>query len=236
MEQITPGCLWSGIRNGPGQLEQRNQSSSATIDDGRAGTAVLKQQRQRIMQAKQILTTGEIAKYCGVNFRTVIRWIERGRLRAYQLPGRGDNRVTVEDFIDFLKENHMPIPDDFAQRERRVLIVESDPTLARQVESTLQQSGYMTSIAADGFAAGSMLGTFRPSVMLLDLRIPGLSADDVVTFIRRASGQERIKVVIVSNETTESRPMSGADAYLLRPFSNEELVEKVNGLLEASFA
>ena len=68
------------------------------------------------MQAKQILTTGEIARYCGVNFRTVIRWIERGRLKAYQLPGRGDNRVTVEDFIDFLKVNSMPIPEEFSQR------------------------------------------------------------------------------------------------------------------------
>ena len=61
---------------------------------------------------KRILTTGEIAEYCGVNFRTVIRWIKRGHLEAYQLPGRGDNRIKVEDFIHFLDEHKMPIPDD----------------------------------------------------------------------------------------------------------------------------
>ena len=139
------------------------------------------------MQAKQILTTGEIARYCGVNFRTVIRWIERGRLKAYQLPGRGDNRVTVEYFIDFLKVNSMPIPEEFSQRERRVLIVESNPTVAKQVQETLQSSGYLTTVASDGFLAGSLLGTFKPSVMLLDLRIPGLSSDDVVNFIKKAT-------------------------------------------------
>ncbi|TNF38926.1 MAG: response regulator, partial [Gammaproteobacteria bacterium] len=39
------------------------------------------------------LTTGDIARYCQVNFRSVIRWIERGLLKAHKLPGRGDNRV-----------------------------------------------------------------------------------------------------------------------------------------------
>lgn len=187
------------------------------------------------MQPKQILTTGEIAKYCGVNFRTVIRWIERGRLKAYQLPGRGDNRVTVEDFLEFLKENNMPIPDDFAQRERRVLIAESDPMLARQVERALQDSGYKTSVAADGFHAGSLLGTFKPSVMLLDLRVPGLQVNDLVTFIRQASGLERVKVMIVNGDGGVDSPI-GADDYISRPFSNEELVSRINQLLEPSYA
>lgn len=189
------------------------------------------------MQAKTILTTGEIARYCGVNFRTVIRWIERGRLKAYQLPGRGDNRVTVEDFIEFLKVNSMPVPEEFAQRERRVLIVESDPTLARQAEEALQRSGYATTIAADGFHAGSLLGTFRPSVMLLDLRIPGLSADDVLSFVRKASGLDRIKVMVVSNSAQEQEPTlpTGVDGFIRRPFSSEELVSKVNHLLEPAF-
>ncbi len=61
---------------------------------------------------KRNLTTGDIAKLCGVNFRTVIRWIQRGHLKAFQLPGRGDNRVQVADFIEFLNENNMPIPEE----------------------------------------------------------------------------------------------------------------------------
>lgn len=196
------------------------------------------QKRQLEMQAKTILTTGEIARYCGVNFRTVIRWIERGRLKAYQLPGRGDNRVTVDDFIEFLKENNMPVPDEFSQRERRVLIVESDQLLARQVEEALQRNGYATTVAADGFHAGSLLGTFRPSVMLLDLRIPGLSANDVLNFVRKASGMDRIKVMVVSNSTSEqdAQVPSGVDACIHRPFSSEELVLKVNHLLEPMYS
>lgn len=197
------------------------------------------QRKRRVMQPKQILTTGEIAKYCGVNFRTVIRWIERGRLKAYQLPGRGDNRVSVEDFLEFLRINNMPVPEDFSAKDKRVLIVESDPTLARQVEGTLQQSGFATTVASDGFHAGSLLGTFKPTVMLLDLKIPGLSAKDVVNFVRKAHGVERVKVVLVASDSPnegESVRSAGADDLLRRPFSSEELVAKVNQQLELNFS
>lgn len=61
----------------------------------------------------QSLTTGEVASFCDVNFRTVIRWIKRGHLKAYQLPGRGDNRIVIKDFLQFLVEHSMPIPDQF---------------------------------------------------------------------------------------------------------------------------
>ena len=49
----------------------------------------------------QSLTTGEIAKYCGVTLRTVIRWLETEKLKGFKLPGRGNNRVLVDDFIVF---------------------------------------------------------------------------------------------------------------------------------------
>ena len=49
------------------------------------------------------LTSGEIATYCDVNLRTVIRWIESGKLKGFKLPGRGNNRVLVSDFVSFLE-------------------------------------------------------------------------------------------------------------------------------------
>ena len=116
-----------------------------------------------------------------------------------------------------------------------MLIVESDSALAQQVESTLQTEGYETTIASDGFHAGSLLGTFKPSVMFLDLRIPGLSANDVVNFVKKASGMDRVKVLLVSANTGEA-PTPGADSYLNLPFSSEELVSKVNELLQPSYA
>ena len=59
---------------------------------------------------RRMLTTGDIARHCDVTPRTVIRWIQRGHLKAHQLPGRGDNRVDPTDFLQFLEVNALPIP------------------------------------------------------------------------------------------------------------------------------
>jgi two-component system response regulator VicR len=50
-------------------------------------------------------SSGEVAKICDVNPRTVIRWIEAKKLKAFKLPGRGNNRVKHSDLLDFLVQN-----------------------------------------------------------------------------------------------------------------------------------
>ena len=66
---------------------------------------------------KRSFTTGEVAYFCGVSFRTVIQWIKRGHLNAYQLPGRGDNRIGVGDLLNFMEEYGMPIPEEFQNHD-----------------------------------------------------------------------------------------------------------------------
>ena len=179
------------------------------------------------------LTTGQIAKYCGVNFRTVIRWIERGLLTAYQLPGRGDNRVEVADFLRFLHENSMPVPDDLIETSNRVLIVEDDANLARSFERVLKRNGFETVVALDGFSAGALLGTFAPAVMTLDLKMPGISGSEVLEFVKSTPRLAGVKILVVSAQEIEELEKTlrvGADDILQKPFENDVLVEKVRRL------
>ena len=84
------------------------------------------------MAKKKYLTTGDISKLCGVNFRTVIRWIKAGNLKAFPLPGtRGDNGVQVADFLDFLRKNNIPIPEEPQPPVHKVLIVEDEEKMAK---------------------------------------------------------------------------------------------------------
>lgn len=182
---------------------------------------------------KRSLTTGEIAKYCGVNFRTVIRWIKQGHLRAYQLPGRGDNRVEVQDFVNFLREHEMPIPQEFQERSHRVLIVEDDPLMAKNMHRILRRGGFETQIASDGFSAGTLVKTFSPAVMTLDMKMPRLGGLEVIKFVRSTEGLKDIKILVVSampqKDLDESLKV-GADDVLEKPFRNEDLLERVSRL------
>lgn len=186
------------------------------------------------MAEKQIVTTGEIARYCGVNFRTVIRWIERGHLKAFQLPGRGDNRVEVADFLDFLRQYNMPIPNDLQERSRGILIVEDDVNMARTIQRLFRKADYNTKIAHDGFRAGVLIGTFSPIVVTLDLMIPGLGGLEVLKFIRATERLRDIKILVISGMSRAELDKAlqvGADDILEKPFQNEVLLQKVERLI-----
>lgn len=186
---------------------------------------------------RRVLTTGEIAQFCGVNFRTVIRWIKRGHLNAYQLPGRGDNRIEIQDFLHFLKEHHMPIPEEFSQSSPRVLIVEDEPAMASTIQRLLHRHGFETSIALNGVHAGTLLESFSPAVMALDLKMPGLGGLDVLKFVRTSENLKDIKILVVSampRQELEEALAAGANDVLEKPFENDILVEKVSRLAGAN--
>ncbi len=187
------------------------------------------------MAEVRVLTTGEAAKYCGVNFRTIIRWIERGRLKAYKLPGRGDHRIRQEDFVTFLRDNELPIPPEFDAGPGKVLVVEDNKEMAAAIGRVLSREGYAVETAHDGFAAGSLLSTVSPAVITLDLKMPGLDGFGVLEFIRNRDEYKDLKVLVVSAESEaglERALEMGANAILRKPFQNAELLAAVKSLLD----
>jgi excisionase family DNA binding protein len=180
------------------------------------------------------LSTGEIAKLCDVNLRTVIRWIERGALKGFKLPGRGNNRVRVEDFLAFLVEHDIPIPAELQEDSRKVLVVDDEPAIARALQRVLRKHGLVAEVAADGFQAGTKLMKDRPILVTLDLSMPGLSGYDVLSFVRETPEIASTKILVISalgGEALQKAIDLGADAILNKPFDNHELVEVINKLV-----
>jgi excisionase family DNA binding protein len=185
---------------------------------------------------KKLLTTGDIAKYCSVNFRTVVRWIERGILKSHKLPGRGDNRVQIQDFISFLKENNLPIPEDFKNFNQKILVVDDDEDIIRLVTKRLKKLGFEVKCANDGFTAGAMMQSFSPAVIVLDLKMPGLSGIEVIKSIRNFPGYTHQKILVLSGAPQpdiDSALEAGANDHLKKPFKVESLIEKITVLIES---
>ncbi len=179
---------------------------------------------------QDVLTTGEAAAICGVNFRTVLRWIDRGLLQAYKLPGRGDRRVTRAALHSFMAEHGIPDRSAPPALPRRVLIADDEPAMARAIERVLRGAGFETAIAANGFEAGALLPTFRPGVMTLDLRMPGMDGLAVLRFLQRAELPAPCRILVISADTEERLQQAlalGAHGVLRKPFDNEALVAAV---------
>lgn len=180
------------------------------------------------------LTTGQIAKYCGVHPRTVTRWIDNGKLPAYQLPERGDRRVRTTDFVQFLSDNNLPIPQELTRTTQRVLIVEDEPPMASAIQRALRLKNFETRVAHDGFEAGRLLESFIPDLITLDLMMPGIDGLEVLKKLKANPAYDNIRILVISaaiDSKIEEAFELGADAAISKPFTNDELIEMIEGVL-----
>ena len=183
------------------------------------------------------LTTGEIANYCHVTYRAVLKWIVAGKLKAYRTPGQ-HSRVEIEGFLDFLKEYNMPIPDEFTagNGRKKILIVDDDKNMARSIERILiLKERFELEMAFDGFDAGRKVVMFKPDLVILDIRMPGMDGYEVTKRIKEIPELSYVKIIAISaffEQEGEATIISlGADACLNKPFNEEMLLQTIEDLI-----
>ncbi len=115
----------------------------------------------------------------------------------------------------------------------RILIAEDDPTLAEALQFSLAQSGYAVDRVANGAAADDALKDDVFGLLILDLGLPKLDGFEVLKRLRRRNTS--LPVLILSGrEKPEEKVLGldlGADDYLVKPFSLNELQARVRALL-----
>lgn len=180
---------------------------------------------------EKIYTSGEVAKYTGVNFRTVIRWIERGDLDGYKLPGRGDHRVRHSDLVQFMNKNEIPLPSEWCLVQKKALVVDDDVQMAQAIARIFKRLGWEVKLAHDGFEAGVLLAEFKPTIMTLDLKMPHMDGNKVLISTREKFSKHELNIIVISAQDRadlEHALSLGADSVLEKPFDNEQLKSLIN--------
>ena len=117
----------------------------------------------------------------------------------------------------------------------RVLVVDDEPDIVALVAYHLVKAGYRVSTAATGPDGLNAARQERPALVVLDLMLPGISGYDVLEQLREQSATQDIAVLLLSARREEQdriRGLSlGADDYLTKPFSPQELVLRVGAIL-----
>ena len=118
---------------------------------------------------------------------------------------------------------------------RRILIADDEPNIVAALEFVLRRAGYEVDVARDGEEALRQLERCPPDLVLLDVMMPVLSGYDVCQRVRARPEWSGVKVVMLSargRETETSRGLAaGADLYVVKPFSNRELLRNIDSLL-----
>jgi DNA-binding response OmpR family regulator len=119
-----------------------------------------------------------------------------------------------------------------------ILIVEDELQIAELIKQTLERESFSCQIATDGLTALQLFEQQQPDLVILDLMLPGLDGLEVCTRIRQQSYDKDPYILMLTARGEEIDRViglsTGADDYLVKPFSPRELVARVRALLRRS--
>ncbi len=122
----------------------------------------------------------------------------------------------------------------------RILLVEDDPMIGKTLYAALQQDGYAVDWVKDGQAARVALDTSDDAyaLVLLDLGLPRKSGLELLRDLRRAGNKVRVLIVTARDAVTDrvAGLDAGADDYLVKPFSLDELAARMRAVLRRDVA
>ena len=122
---------------------------------------------------------------------------------------------------------------------KEILIVDDEPGVLVAIQFLMEQQGHRVLAAERGEDALDLIYRYKPDLVLLDIMLPGISGWEVCEIIRLNPVYRNVKIVFLTargDEVEIAKGLAlGADAYITKPFSNDELVARVNALLESAY-
>jgi DNA-binding response OmpR family regulator len=117
-----------------------------------------------------------------------------------------------------------------------ILIVEDEQRLAEVLKKQLQESGFLSEIASDGYIGKQMLGKKEYNLIILDINLPLINGYDLCREIRKTNNN--IPIIMLTAFSTPENKIAGfdvgADDYIVKPFDFRELLARVNVFLRRS--
>jgi len=122
--------------------------------------------------------------------------------------------------------------------QKKVLIVDDELSILVPLKFLLEKNNYRVDLAQSGKDALEKISQSKPDLILLDIMLPDLDGYEIFQMIRENPDWDDIKVIYLSAKNRDvdiAKGLNlGVDAYVTKPFSNSELLEKVQMLISAN--
>lgn len=182
---------------------------------------------------KKTLSTLDIARLLGVSVGSVANWIDREQLKAGRTPG-GHRRVLAADLVAFLRKHDLPIPAQLSRPKHKVLVVDDEDAVRALIADEIKDEFPHCQVlqAHDGFSAGEIVGSMRPDVILLDLRMPGIDGFELCKRVKARKENKGISIIAMTAQLSpkaEKRILDcGATTCLSKPLDVALLMKEIS--------
>ena len=118
---------------------------------------------------------------------------------------------------------------------KEILIVDDEPSIVVPIQFLMEQQGYNVLVAENGEDALDVIYKYKPDLILLDIMLPRIDGYEVCEIVRLNPDYRDTKIIFLTAKGREVEIAKGlalgANAYIVKPFSNTELIAKVKELL-----
>jgi PAS domain S-box-containing protein len=171
-----------------------------------------------------------------------------GRVWVESEPGKGSTFTfvlpTIEEPVEatlILSPTSLPAihsrkTEAIFSRKGRILVAEDDADTARLLQEVLSQGGFEVAVALDAYKVVATACRQKPEIILLDLKLPGMDGYETITRLKNEAETREIPIVAMSAHVEERERVGtlGVKNFLAKPFTVDELVAKLNGVLAST--
>ncbi|HET8905553.1 MAG TPA: response regulator [Ktedonobacterales bacterium] len=118
-----------------------------------------------------------------------------------------------------------------------VLVVDDSPSVRRVVSNMLKSAGWVVQTARDGVEAMEVISRERPAAVLLDIEMPRMDGYELMATIRSQDMYRNLPLIVLTSRAAAKHQQRadqlGADAYIVKPYQDEQLIGTLNALINA---
>jgi two-component system alkaline phosphatase synthesis response regulator PhoP len=122
------------------------------------------------------------------------------------------------------------------QHKHKILIVEDEPSIQQMYRMKLESTGFVVDVADDGQEGLEKSEEFKPDLILLDLKMPNMTGEEMLEKVRKTDWGASIRVIVLTNISRDEAPsalrMLNVDRYIVKAhYTPAQVVDAVNEVL-----
>lgn len=158
----------------------------------------------------KICTTQQAADLLEVTPRTIQLWTNSGILKARKTPG-GHRRFVLKDIEALYEQNQKPVAGDSKKTLMRIMVIDDDPDLLTLYRYMIERWELPLELktALDGYEALVMIGSWKPDIVITDIRMPNVDGVQLLNAVVNQRVVEQMLVVVVSALSKEEIKKKG---------------------------